>query len=156
MLLKLFREKKGSRKKKILLLMLGTLRGGKGPAIKGKKLFLESFFPTFQRPLSSRGGGGVGQALTASLSIEGFYFFIMLFIILQDVILDLDWFWPNISIPLASMFLLDACQLTGNLICLNVFFITPTFHSCLIFIIVSSHPLFNKNRKSQSCIHSKL
>ena len=41
--------------------LIRKLRGGgvKGRAIK-KKLFLEPFVPTFQRPLSSRGGGGLG------------------------------------------------------------------------------------------------
>ena len=52
---------KGSRKKN-LLLIAGPLRGDgvKGRAIKEKKTFLEPFFPTFQRPLSSKGGGGLG------------------------------------------------------------------------------------------------
>ena len=46
--------------------MAGQLKGGggvKGRAIKEKRTFVGTFFsnvPKFQRPLSSRGGGGLG------------------------------------------------------------------------------------------------
>ena len=109
MLLKLFREKKGSRKKKVLLLMLGTLRGGKGPAIKGKKLFLESFLSNVPTAIKLEGGGGGGLGLNCFPKYRGLLLIYYVVYNLQDVILDLDWFWPNISIPLAFMFLLDAC-----------------------------------------------
>ena len=46
--------------KKVLLLVAGPLREGrgKGPGHLGKRTFLETFFPTFQRQLSSRREGG--------------------------------------------------------------------------------------------------
>ena len=59
---------KESRQKKVLLLMAGPLRrgGGEGPGHKGKKNFFGKLFsnvPKFQRPLSSRGVGGLVPAI---------------------------------------------------------------------------------------------
>ena len=46
--------------KKVLLLMAGPLRGGWGKAGPLRKKNFFPTFPTFQRPLSSKWGGGLG------------------------------------------------------------------------------------------------
>ena len=61
-------SKKKYQKVNILIIILlatkesraGPGGGVKGRAIKEKITFLEPFFPTFQRPLSQRRGGGLG------------------------------------------------------------------------------------------------